>query len=193
MKNIHKKIFASLLVSILLWGCSKDYLNRDNPTATTDGKWWRLESDLFNYLEVIYNNQMSPGALLTSSSYQANCRIHMSGITDESVFRANFGSWNSYPLGAVTATDSYLSDIYRQNYKDIRNASRILENYSRIYMENAEVKEQRAAEARALRARAHLTLFLFFGPIPIVRKSLDPEEGASVPRNTQEEVVNFIT
>jgi hypothetical protein len=188
MKHIH----ISLLALVLLWGCSKDYLNRDNPTASTDEKWWRLESDLFNYLEVIYLNQMSPGALITSSSYQANCRMHMSGITDESVFRANFGSWNSYPLGAVTATDSYLSDIYRQNYKDIRNASRILENYSRIYMENAVVKEQRAAEARALRARAHLNLFLFFGPIPIVSKSLDPEEGASVPRNTQEEVVNFI-
>ncbi|MVT09494.1 RagB/SusD family nutrient uptake outer membrane protein [Chitinophaga tropicalis] len=192
MKHVHKKIFTSLIALVLLWGCSKNYLNRDNPTATTDEKWWRLESDLFNYLEVIYNNQMSPGALLTSSSYQANCRIHMSGITDESVFRANFGSWNSYPLGAVTATDGYLSDTYRQNYKDIRNASRILENYSRIYMENAVVKEQRAAEARALRARAHLNLFLFFGPIPVVNKGLDPEEGASVPRNTQEEVVNFI-
>ncbi|MBV7532150.1 RagB/SusD family nutrient uptake outer membrane protein [Chitinophaga sp. sic0106] len=193
MKHLHKKIFTGLLASSLLFGCSKDYLERDNPTATTDDKWWRLESDLFNYLEVIYNNQMSPGALITSSSYQANCRMHMSGITDESVFRANFGSWNSYPLGAVTTTDGYLSDTYRQNYKDIRNASRILENYSRIYMESAVVKEQRAAEARALRARAHLNLFLFYGAIPIVSKSLEPAEGASVPRNTAEEVVKFVS
>ncbi|SHL67178.1 Starch-binding associating with outer membrane [Chitinophaga jiangningensis] len=193
MNYMNKNIFTALLASLLLFGCSKDYLTRDNPTATTDDKWWRLESDLFNYLEVIYNNQMSPGALITSSSYQANCRMHMSGITDESVFRANFGSWNSYPLGAVTTTDGYLSDTYRQNYKDIRNASRILENYSRVYMESAVVKEQRAAEARALRARAHLNLFLFYGPVPIVNKSLEPAAGASVPRNTAEEVVKFIT
>ncbi|MFB6454749.1 RagB/SusD family nutrient uptake outer membrane protein [Chitinophaga sp. Hz27] len=191
MNKLHKRIITSLMASTMLFSCSKDYLERDNPTATTDAKWWRLESDLFAYLEIIYNNQMSPGALITSSSYQANCRMHMSGITDESVFRANFGSWNSYPLGAVTATDSYLSDTYRQNYIDIRNASRILENYSRVYMESPVVKEQRAAEARALRARAHLNLFLFFGPIPIVDKSMDPTNQA-ISRNTQEEVVTFI-
>lgn len=180
------------MASSMLFSCSKDYLTRDNPTATTDAKWWRLETDLYNNLEVIYVNQMSPGPLLTSATYQANCRMHMSGITDESVFRANFGSWSAYPQGAVTASDGYLSDTYRQNYIDIRNACRILENYSRVYMENTTVKEQRAAEARALRARAHLNLFLFFGPIPIVDKSQDPTAQA-IKRNTQEEVVNFIT
>ncbi len=193
MKNLHKKIFASLLASSLLFSCSKDYLERDNPQATTDDKWWRLESDLSAYLEVIYVNQMSPGALITSSTYQANARMHMSGITDESVFRANFGSWSSYPLGAVTSSDGYLSDTYRQNYKDIRNACRILENYSRIYMEDKVLKEQRAAEARALRARAHLNLFLFYGPTPIVTKSYTPVEGASLPRATQDEMVSFIS
>ncbi|NIG53886.1 RagB/SusD family nutrient uptake outer membrane protein [Chitinophaga sp. Cy-1792] len=192
MNKLHKSIITSLMASSMLFSCSKDYLTRDNPTATTDAKWWRLETDLYNNLEVIYVNQMSPGPLLTSATYQANCRMHMSGITDESVFRANFGSWSAYPQGAVTASDGYLSDTYRQNYIDIRNACRILENYSRVYMENTTVKEQRAAEARALRARAHLNLFLFFGPIPIVDKSQDPTAQA-IKRNTQEEVVNFIT
>ncbi|RPD39858.1 RagB/SusD family nutrient uptake outer membrane protein [Chitinophaga barathri] len=192
MKRTNIHIAFAALITFASFGCKKEFLERDNPTATTDDKWWRLESDLHNYLEVIYNNQVSPGALITSSSYQANCRMHMSGVTDESVFRANFGSWNSFPLGAVTATDGYLSSLYQNNYKDIRNASRILENYSRIYMENPVVKEQRAAEARALRARAHLTLFLMFGPIPIVDHSISPAESQAIPRNTQEEVVAFI-
>lgn len=193
MKKVAINIVSAFLITTVLFSCNKSFLERDSPTATTDAKWWRLESDLYNYLEVIYNNQVSPGALITSSSYQANCRMHMSGTTDESVFRANFGSWNSFPLGAVTATDGYLADLYRQNYKDIRNASRILENYSKIYMENPVVKEQRAAEARALRARAHLTLFQLFGPIPIVDTSISPADPQAIPRNSQEEVVTFIS
>jgi len=54
------------------------------------------------------------------------------------------------------------------------------------------VKEQRAAEARALRARAHLTLFLLFGPVPIVDTSISPADPQAIPRNSTEEVVNFI-
>ncbi|WP_165940070.1 RagB/SusD family nutrient uptake outer membrane protein [Dyadobacter psychrotolerans] len=193
MKNRFRKVLSVILMAMMLISCSEDYLIRDNPTATTDDKWWKLESDLRSYLELIYNNSISPGALITGVTFQANCRMQMSGVTDESVFRANFGSWHDFPLGSATTSNAYLADLYSQNYRDIRNTSRILENYTRVYIEDAAVKERYAAEARALRAYAHLKLFQFFGPVPIITRSISVEEARNTPRNTEEEVVRFIS
>lgn len=192
MKKIFRHSLTILLFPLLITSCQK-FLERDNPTATTDDKWWRIESDLRGYLEVIYVNDIPSGALVNNVTYQANARMQMSGVSDENVFRGNFGSWQNYATGILNSSDNYLADLYRQNYFDIRNASRILENYSKVYMEDLVIKERYAAEARALRAYAHLKLFLMFGNIPIVNRSVPFDEAGNLPRNTQEEVVNFIT
>lgn len=191
MKRIINILFS--VFTLLIISCSDDFLERNNPTATTDAKWWQLESDLRNYLEVIYVNSIPPGPLITGSTFQANCRMQMSGVTDECVFRGNFGSWQDFPLGSATASNGYVADMYSQNYRDIRNASRILENYKRVYIEDAVIKERYAAEARALRAYAHLKLFQFFGAVPIVSNSKSIEQAGALPRNTDEELVSFIS
>jgi hypothetical protein len=193
MKKIFRIVLPVFISTGMLLACTEDFLVRDNPTSTTDDKWWKLESDLRGYLELVYNNAISPGALITGVSFQANCRMHMSGVTDESVFRANFGSWQDFPLGSATTSNAYLGELYSQNYRDIRNTSRILENYSGVYMEDLLVKERYAAEARALRAYAHLKLFQIFGPIPIVTNSLSIEQARNIARNSEKEVISFIS
>lgn len=192
MKHTFRYIVCLLVLFVSMSGCKK-FLERDNPTATTDDKWWRTESDLRGYLEAIYNNSISPGALITGVTFQSNCRMHMSGVTDESVFRANFGSWQNYTTGIVTSSDSYIADLYRHNYFDIRNASRILENYKRVFVEDEAIKERYAAEARALRAYAHLKLFQFFGPVAIITQSTPFEVAGNIPRNSEAELVDFVS
>ncbi|MGJ1269662.1 RagB/SusD family nutrient uptake outer membrane protein [Sphingobacterium spiritivorum] len=185
-------IILATLTSMLV-ACNQDFLTRDNPTATTDDKWWNLESDLRNYLEIVYNNSIPSGALLTNPGFQANARMHMSGTSDDNVFFANFGSWGSFPQGAATSSDGYMTELYRRNYIDIRDCSRILENYQQVYIEDQNLKERYAAEARALRAYAHLKLFQFFGPIPVVAKSITFDEASNIPRSSEADVVKFIS
>ena len=197
MKNIfnNKNLWRILMLQVMfLTGCS-DFLERDNPTATTDDLWWRTQDNLVAYLNAIYTNSIPAGALITDGgTFQANSKMQMTGITDEGVFRANFGSWQQFVTNQLTPANSYVTDMYRFNYANIRDCSRILANYERVYVADQVLKKRFAAEARALRAYSHLKLFQFFGNIPIVDHPIefaDPD-AKDLPRNTEEEIVQFI-
>lgn len=184
------KIYPFLLLTLLgMAGCNKDFLVRDNPTATTDEKWWNLESDLNTALGDLYNGL--PCGTLGDYGFWTNARMHTSGATDESVFRANFGDWQDYGAGTATVQQGSAQEIYQRKFLYIRNACRFLEHYKKAYVANLEKKERFASEARALRAWYHLELFQLYGPIPIVSKTIDVNE-QFVKRNTAAEVIKFI-
>ncbi|RQP15479.1 MAG: RagB/SusD family nutrient uptake outer membrane protein [Parapedobacter sp.] len=188
----HHIRFAILGLLLFLGAGCEEFLERDHPTATTDELWWRSQNNLNDYLGSIYTNMLPTGAL---SGAQYRARVHMSGVTDEAVFRANFGTWHQFVTNLLTPADGYVTDMYRYNYAFIRDCSRILENYERVYVADAALKRRFAAEARALRAYAHLNLLLFFGPTPIIDRVVDfvDEDVKMLPRNTQDEVVQFIS
>ncbi|KAA0993539.1 RagB/SusD family nutrient uptake outer membrane protein [Dyadobacter aurulentus] len=195
MKSIltHRAILL-ILPLLILSGCS-EFLERDNPTATTDDLWWRTQNNLVDYLNAVYMNAIPAGALITDGgTFQANSKMQMAGITDEGVFRGNFGSWQQFVTNQLTPADGYIADMYRFNYANIRDCSRILANYERVYVADTVLKKRFAAEARALRAYSHLQLFQYFGEIPIVDRAIefaDPD-AKNLPRNTTEEIVNFV-
>lgn len=183
-----------MLQAMAFSGCG-DFLERDNPTATTDALWWRTQDNLVGYLNAIYTNSIPSGALITDGgTFQANSRMQMTGITDEGIFRANFGSWQQFVTNQVTPANGYVTDMYRYNYANIRDCSRILANYERVYVADAVLKKRFAAEARALRAYSHLKLFQLFGNIPIVNRPIEfaDADAKNLTRNTEEEIVNFI-
>jgi hypothetical protein len=169
--------------------CKKNFLVRDNPTATTDEKWWNLESDLQSALGSVYSGV--PSGTLNDYGFMSNARMHLTGTSDEAVFRGNYGDWQTFPVGLATSQTNSVTEVYSKDYSYIRSASRFLENYNRAYVEDATRKARYAGEARALRAWYHLDLFLMYGPIPIVNHSLQPVEQFAK-RNTKEEVVDFI-
>ncbi len=192
----HNILFGILGLTLLLSAGCEEFLERDHPTATTDELWWRSQNNLTSYLAAIYTNALPNGALVTGTGYiQVNARVQMSGITDEAVFRGNFGSWHQFVTNLLTPADGYVTDMYQYNYANIRDCSRILENYEKVFVADETLKRRFAAEARALRAYAHLKLLLFYGPIPIIDRAVDfaDEDARSLPRNTQEEVVQFIS
>lgn len=179
-----------VLFVLAMAGCKKDqFLTRDNPTSTTDVQWWNLESDLVTALATVY--QGLPSGTVYDYGFLDNVWMHRSGITDESVFRGNFGDWQDYPVGAVTTQEYSVLLTYQAYYKYIRSASRFIENYSKAYVADSAKKKRYEQEARALRAWYHMQLFMLYGPIPVVDHSLTAQD-ESIKRNTQEEIVNFI-
>jgi len=182
------KIYALFAAAALVWttGCQKDFLEKNNPTATTDDRWWNLESDLNAALNDIYSALPSG-----TYAYMPNARMHMSGMTDEAIHGGNFGDWRNYAIGLANSQTGSAKDIYALDYTQIRRASRFLEHYQKAYMEDLEKKSRYAYEARALRAWYHMELFLLYGPVPIVDHSLAPNE-TFAKRSTKEEMVKFI-
>jgi hypothetical protein len=189
--NMKRQIFLPVMgVLLCLAACKKDFLSRDNPTATTDEKWWNTETDLTAALATVYEGL--PSGTVYDYNFLNNVWMHRSGATDESVFRGNFDDWQDYPVGAVTTQEYSAYQTYMKYYGYIRNACRFMEHYQKAYVADTEKKNRYGAEARALRAWYHLQLFMLYGPVPIVSQSLNANE-QFVKRNTQEEVVQFIS
>lgn len=167
----------------------KKYLERDSPTATTDDKFWKLESDLRGNLGDIYGGM--PGGIL-NSPWPANSWMHLEGLSDNLVFKGNYlGEITAAPLGLTTSSTGIYDSYYRVSYAYIRKASRFLEHYSTAYVQDPKIKERYAAEAKSLRAFYHLFLWLYYGPVPIVKTSLSAED-ANPPRASQAEIIKFI-
>ncbi|WP_316818565.1 RagB/SusD family nutrient uptake outer membrane protein [Pedobacter nyackensis] len=186
-----KKLRYITLITLCLTSlCScKKFLERDSPTATTDDKFWKLESDLRGNLDAVYGG-MPSGTL--NYSWHSNSFMHLEGTSDNLVFKTDFLSdATNIPLGLTTSSTGIYEQYYQKSYNYIRIASRFLEHYSTAYVEDLKIKERYAAEAKALRAWYHLRLWLLYGPVPIVDHSLTANE-ATKARATQAEIVKFI-
>jgi len=181
-------ISLSVLCCLLATGCEK-FLEKDSPVATTDDKWWSLESDVRGYLDQIYAG--IPGGSL-NYSWHSNSWAYWDGLSDNVVFKADFAAdIANIPLGLGTTSTGIYEEYYTKTYSYIRMASRLLEHYQKAYVEDPIIKERYAAEARALRAWYHLMLLRLYGPVPIVDHALGADESFAK-RNTQAEVVSFI-
>ncbi len=194
MKDIIKYAILSVLAITLFAGCKKDsFLIRNNPNATTDAQFWQTQAELTGYLDMVYFSTI-PGAVLSSYSFSyANGYMESSGITDESVYRANYIDWQNFVNGTASSSMDVSTQLYAQYYSDIRNACRILENYRKIYITDTALLSRYGAEARALRAYSHLKLFRLWGPVPIVTSSLTVQQAENTPRPTQAQMVSFIS
>src|SRR5437867_2269760 len=99
--NMKRLIYLPVIGAMLcLAACKKEFLSSDNPTATTDEKWWNTETDLTAALATVYEGL--PSGTVYDYNFLNNVWMHRSGATDESVFRGNFDDWQDYPVGAVT-------------------------------------------------------------------------------------------
>lgn len=181
-------ILACLVCAGIAFTSCEKFLERDNPTATTDDRWWVNQSQLNSALNPIYLGL--PAGITTYDRDYSNVRTQLSGITDDALFRSNYMDFEIFTLGTATSS-SAIPLAYYKKYTLIRSASRFLENYQKAYVPDPGLKERYAAEARALRAWMHMELFMLFGPIPIVQQSTNPDD-QYLKRNTEEEVVRFI-
>jgi len=181
MKKIYYLICTTVL--ILFAGCEK-YLTHDHPTNVDDASWWNTEADITAALNSIY-----VGIPDGSTGRQL---MFLDAMSDNAVARQSLrGDYESYVKGLQGANWGVGTGIWDDDYRDIRRANRFLENIDRAYLPNKALKDQYLAEAKALRAYYHMELFMFFGPVTIMKQSVTPAE-SSLPRNTEKQVYDFI-
>lgn len=175
-------ILLSLLVATLVSSCEK-FLTLDSPTGVTDELWWKTETDAYNALASAYVG-------IPGGSSGRNI-MYYAGLSDEAVHRGDFkGDYDSFTRGLATSRWGVSASIWQDDYICIRRANRFLENVDNVFMDVA-LRDRMKLEARALRAYYHLELLMLFGDIPLLTKSLTPEENVQ-PRTAADEVYNYI-
>lgn len=179
-----KKIYAVILSAMVLTSSScEKFLTHDDPVSVTDDNWWKIESNATGALGSVYAGL--PGG---SSGRQL---MFLSALSDEAVARQDSrGAYEAYAKGLQNSDWGVATNLWRDDYKDIRRACRFLENVDRCYMDST-LKDRYKYEAKAMRAYYHMEMMMVFGGIPIVTTSLEPAN-SNTKRNTEKEVYDFV-
>lgn len=193
------KLIKILSISCLLLVSSscEDFLTRDNPTGTTDSKFWKTMNECESALE---QSKMWFKGGYGGSSLGIIC---MEGMTDNMYFRSNFeqrivmmGNGSLVPPTSNNAPSSWEDTFWAWTYyyQMIRRCCRFLEHVDDAYFSDESERTRMKVEARVWRAWYHLLLLKWYGRndgIPIVDKSLSPAE-IYKKRNSIEECLSFI-
>ena len=198
MKQIKYIIFG--LTCLLLASCQKGFLDRKMTTDFVENQVFNSYSrirdfgiGMYTYVPTGYNR--IDGAMIASASDEAEF-----AYTGSSIQKYNIGSWSPY---------SNPDECWNYYYSGIRSTNMFLEksvNYKAIiYRDTITVTGKQSykvqvadltylrAEARFLRAMFYFELNKRYGGVPIITKTLTIEDDLKLPRNSYEEVVNFIT
>ncbi|CAL1519531.1 RagB/SusD family nutrient uptake outer membrane protein [Chitinophaga sp. MM2321] len=195
-----KKIVYTLplLAALVLFSCSKDYLNRPPLGLQTDDNFYK-----------------SPGAGMKTVvncylgfydfwGYQAALAELGNMATDETDKGGSDGNDRPFVtdlgFGRTLSSNETLSGFWAACYKGIGNCNVALERLPDAPLLDEKsnplddnTKNRYLAEVRFLRAYYYLDLVRIFGGVPLVTKTLTVEDRNKIVRATSPEVLQFIT
>ena len=102
----------------------------------------------------------------------------------------NYLDYN-YLFGTLQPNNGMFSQYWKRLYEGVNRANDVIENISKVPDMSEELKSQRIAECKFLRAYHYYRLNALWKGVPIYKKNLAPDE-YTAPRATEEEVWNFI-
>lgn len=193
-------VFVSMAVGSAFTLCScNDFLDREEDSFIDKTATFDSYNRTKQYLTYAYSllpeglNRFSGGALLGAATDDACFAIESSNIQ-----QFNNGSWNALS-NPDNVWDRYFAGIAKcctllENSNHINLDISRLDPAKRVEYEN-NLKDIRMwrAEAHFLRAYFNFALLKRYGPIPIIKSTLDINKDYSdTPRPTMKEVVEFI-
>lgn len=192
MRYIH---YILILVFPFIFSCS-DYLSQVPQDILTLEKTFESRASSLRFLSSVYTympdefDQRSAGG----GRGQGTSGVWVTG-SDEGEY-----VWESHGSQVVTNgsmnPSTGLVDIYWSKYfRGIRSATVFINNLHLCQVLYPGDYEQWTAEARAVRAIYYYYLLRLYGPVPILETELSeqsPSEELQIPRNTVEEVGNYI-
>lgn len=159
------------------------------------------------YYEDVFNNAENANWFLTSLYKDMPRGFFVFGragflgnAVDEGHSKANWDNAYRMGLGDWGPTRNALNyNPWNKNYEAIRAANIFLENVDQIpnssepFVDDA-VRQRMKGEATFLRALYYSELLKFYGGVPIIEKSLNPDEPDELykPRSTYDELVEFV-
>lgn len=180
------KYYTAIVCFFLsLSGCSDDYLEKlplNGPSATS---FYSSEEELMTGLFGCYKG------LNFEAKSNRPWPIILDVSTDISWNRSNH-QMQEIGNGSYDSDNGSILIFWREFYQTIGRCNFLLDNIDALKDEiQPEVYRTVKAEARFIRAISYHYLAEFFGGVPLITKTQSLEE-AQVPRNSKEEVVDFV-
>jgi len=98
---------------------------------------------------------------------------------------------NMLTNGTLLTNNSVLASYWQSSFVKINVSNDFLENIGRVNMDELR-KKRMIAEVRFIRACQYFYLSQFWGAVPLVQKTLTPDEANNVTKTPKAEIIKFI-
>ena len=185
--KIFKILSVLLIVVFLTQSCSEDFLDLKPISSSTTGNSFNTEGDIEAALIAVYNS-------LHNEFYTWD-NILMGDVRSDNCYAGppdDVDIW-AYDQLIITSNNSRVFNNWRDFYRGISRANTVLDKIDGISEISESRKTEIIGEAKFLRAFYYFDLVKQYGGVPIIELTgtADPEK-TQVPRNTVEEVYQFI-
>jgi hypothetical protein len=164
MKTIIKKLSIIFLASIiLLFGCSKSFLDTQPTGSIPPDQFYKTDADATEAVMACYNMladiNMTTWQSLWMLKTFASDEVYSGGAKQADQPAAD--EINQFKFGS---NNTIIRDVYRMEYWIIYRANAVIDN---VKPDNA-YRKAVIAEAKTIRAYAYFDLVTLWGPVPLV-------------------------
>ncbi len=188
MNNMYRKLSVFAGLALVLAACNQDILEVEPVNEFLSSNYYETEEQVASALIAVYDPvgwTMAYGQWVSPVMYGEIRSDNANAGGDPS--NNDQPGWQEYDDFTNTNTNVVTHPLYRRGYIGISRANALLDLTE---LESDAVTEYKA-QATFLRAYYHFDLFRHFGPIPVVSRSLTPED-VNLERNTLSEVMSQI-
>lgn len=187
--RIYKYCLVFLASIILLFGCSKDFLDTKQMGVINTDQFYKTDADATAAIMSCYNMWRAMYSSIWTSMWMTKMalsdEIYCGG--ENSGDRPEYQELNKFTFGPTNAP---ISNLYRYMYMVIFRANVIINKFSALPNET-DYQKMVVGEAKAIRGFMYLELASLYGTPPLVLRELAPSE-YSQPNSTQDELYTQI-
>lgn len=194
MKKLPNLLFIITVVSVLV-SCKKDFLQKPDVTGnTTIETVFSTTTDAEHAIAAAYK------VSLVANLWDGNSLNNgiLSSVSGEMCYGESWATIFHFVSSGFLASPGLESnpaqstDNFYTNYTDIRKDFLVAENIDKVKDMDATTKGYVKAEMKALIAYRYLAMFMRYGGVPLVNKSLMQTDSLNVPRATLQATLDRI-
>lgn len=183
-----------LLASLLLLTTACDNELEQFPTNSfSAGNFWTSEANANIALAGMYRGAILYGTQTVPSDWWTYCGVILIEFATDNAYdrRGDNSTQNRLTNGTLLPDNNVINGYWGGAYQRIAICNDFLENIDKVAMDKATIDRMKA-EAKFIRAVQYFYMSQFFGSVPLVQKTLTPDEANNVDKAPKAEVVQFV-
>ncbi|MPR33948.1 RagB/SusD family nutrient uptake outer membrane protein [Salmonirosea aquatica] len=193
-KTLTKRASYLLLPALLFLSTSCDKELEQFPSNSfSKDNFWTSESNANIALTGVYRGAIEYGTQVVPSDWWTYCGVIFLEFATDNAYdrRGDNSTQNRLTNGTLLPDNNVINGYWGGSYKRIAICNDFLENIDKVQIDKAKIDRMKA-EVRFIRAAQYFYLSQFFGSVPLVQKTLTPDEANNVDKASKAEIVQFV-
>ncbi|HLP71288.1 MAG TPA: RagB/SusD family nutrient uptake outer membrane protein [Bacteroidales bacterium] len=188
-------ILALFFGALLLVGASScgEKLDLNPKNQFAKDAFWTNEVNAMIALTGVYRGNINYGTQTNPSDWWTYAGLVLFEHTTDNAFdrRGKNAAQNRITNGTLLPSNDVIGTYWKGSYVRIAACNNFLENIGKVNMDVSKINRM-SAEARFIRACQYFYLSQFWGSVPLVTKTLTPEEANTVTKTSKADIISFV-